>query len=96
MSYSLRYTKKKSATSVSGYSVYAFVLTWPENNLLKLGSPVTSTSTEITMLGFSAPLKYTCTNSTTIVNMPYLAPNKMPCKDSWVLKFDNLKNSYMV
>lgn len=41
-----RYTRR-------GERVYAMVLQWPENDMLKLGSVVATQQTHITMLGFT-------------------------------------------
>ena len=92
-----RYTQVKSNTSTSGYSVYAFVLEWPENNALKLGAPIATPTTRISMLGYSGvnqQFQYKQRNNGVglIVKFPFIPPNKLPSFYAWVLKLDNLAN----
>jgi len=88
------YTMKKSNTSESGQSVYAFLLKWPEDNTLKLGAPITATNTRIQLLGVEAQLRYVVVGTTVQIALPYLPPGKLPNDVAWVIKFDNLKNSW--
>ena len=80
-------------TSSTGYSVYAFVLNWPKDNLLFLGAPVINLNTQVQMLGYPGHnlLVYEVEGGVT-VQMPSLTPYNMPCENGWVLKFDNLVN----
>lgn len=89
-----RYTQKKSSSSESGYSVYAFVLDWPENNALRLEAPMITSNTRVQLLGYASDLQYSSVGTTLTVVFPYIPPNKMPCENGWMLKFDNLKNSW--
>ena len=89
-----RYTMKKSTTSESGQSVYAFLLKWPEDNTLTLGAPVTATNTRIQLLGVQTNLKFVVVGKTVQIALPYLPPGKLPNDVAWMLKFDNLKNSW--
>ncbi|XP_067936579.1 alpha-L-fucosidase-like [Watersipora subatra] len=90
------YTQKKSNSSSSGYSVYAFVLEWPENNKLTLGAPIATPTTIISMLGYSGVNQYfeysRSDGAGLVVNFPYIPPNKLPSFYAWVLKLDNLGN----
>ena len=52
---SYRYTARKNAKSTNGYDVYAIVLDWPDGNILNLGSPITTPSTNVTLLGLKNP-----------------------------------------
>ena len=42
-----RYTKNKSTSSTTGYSVYAFFFDWPDNNVLFLGAPIVTASSKV-------------------------------------------------
>lgn len=80
--------------SGSSKVVYAIVLTWPEGSVLKLGAPVTSKATEVTMLGYQGPLKWTTAPFgqglyVTMSNIPW---NKLPSITAWVLKITNVSN----
>jgi len=89
------YTMNKSNSSASGYSVYAFVLDWPEDNTLKLGSPETTDKTTVSMLGYTGgPFKWSGYSNTAglVVKFPFIPPNKLPSYHAWVLKIDNLAN----
>ena len=85
---------KKSTTSESGQSVYAFLLKWPEDNTLTLGAPVTATNTRIQLLGVQTNLKFVVVGKTVQIALPHLPPGKLPNDVAWMLKFDNLKNSW--
>jgi hypothetical protein len=43
---------KKDTSSVA---VYAILLEWPADNMVKLGAPITSAGTTVTMLGYKKP-----------------------------------------
>ncbi|XP_067936576.1 alpha-L-fucosidase-like isoform X2 [Watersipora subatra] len=91
------YTKKKSNSSITGYSIYAFVLDWPLNNKLTLGAPIATPAIEITMLGYSQNgknLQYDLRKNDLgiMVYFPYIPPNELPSFYAWVLKLDNVAN----
>ena len=78
------YTTKDSA-------VYVFVLTWPTDNLLKLGAPVPEgTDASISMLGYKT-LAWSHVENELHIAMPNINPSELPCKWSWVLKLTNFK-----
>lgn len=92
-----RYTMGKSLGSSMGYSVYAIVLEWPDNNTLKLGAPSATVNTTVTMLGYNRAgafaLKPLSPGGKGVsVTFPYIPPNKLPSMYTWVLRFDNLNN----
>lgn len=75
-------------------NIYAFVLKWPANGKLIMGSlPTSSESLKISMLGYKGPKTFSWTSNPTggvVVTMPALSPSEIPCKWAWVLKFKNL------
>jgi len=90
------YTARKNAKSTNGYDVYAIVLFWPEDNILNLGSPLTTPSTSVTLLGLKNPLHQPklvggTTNGMRVI-FPQVNVNQLPCQWAWVLKMTNLKN----
>ncbi|XP_067940839.1 alpha-L-fucosidase-like [Watersipora subatra] len=88
------YTQKKSLSSLSGFSVYAFIFNWPKNNTLMLGAPVATSNTRVSMLGYTEhQLSATPGEQSLEVTLPSFQPNNLPCENAWVLKFDNLNNS---
>ena len=80
--------------SRSSKTVYAIVLTWPEDTILKLGAPIPSQSTTVTMLGYEDPLKWVSGPGgqglhVTMSNVPW---NKLPSTTAWVLQITQLQN----
>jgi hypothetical protein len=61
-------------------TVYAILLSWPEDSVLMLGAPVPSTSTVVTMLGYSEPFKWVTPGPQGInVTVPAISWNNLPC-----------------
>ncbi|KAJ8038027.1 Alpha-L-fucosidase [Holothuria leucospilota] len=74
--------------------VYAFVLDWPEDNVLDLGSPVPSAETIVTMLGVETPLQWekgTKPGVNITIHFPVLAGPQMPCDYAWILKMQGVQ-----
>ncbi|XP_066494412.1 tissue alpha-L-fucosidase [Tiliqua scincoides] len=70
-----------------GAVVYAIFLTWPKDSLLTLPSPVSSGSTEVTMLGFSMPLKWKAFPGKGLqIMLPLATPSLLPLQYGWTLK----------
>ncbi|XP_053123094.1 tissue alpha-L-fucosidase [Hemicordylus capensis] len=70
-----------------GAIVYAIFLTWPERSILKLSSPVSSASTQVTMLGFSEPLKWQASpGKGVLITLPSATPSLLPLQHGWTLK----------
>uniref|UniRef100_H3APB6 Alpha-L-fucosidase n=1 Tax=Latimeria chalumnae TaxID=7897 RepID=H3APB6_LATCH len=81
---SVWYTSKESA-------VYAIFLQWPEDNSLKLVSPKTSPSTNVTMLGFSNPLKWKPSPEKGMtIALPFLPPSTLPIQYAWTIKLEGV------
>ncbi|KAK6176155.1 hypothetical protein SNE40_014491 [Patella caerulea] len=79
------YTKKVDA-------VYAIVLTWP-TDILSLAAPIPSSSTTVSLLGYTEKFQWTRRPSSGIdIQIPPIPFNKMPCKWTWIFKLSNLEN----
>lgn len=74
--------------------VYAVVLSWPQNNTLTLGAPITSTNTIVTMLGYPEKFQWTTTAGAQGLNItiPNISWNKLPCQWAWTFKLTNIQN----
>ncbi|XP_021348707.1 alpha-L-fucosidase-like [Mizuhopecten yessoensis] len=84
------YTSQKSP---NGTSVYAIVLDWPDNNVLKLGAPVVSPVSKVSLLGYSGQLTLTPgVGSGVTVTIPPISINEMKVRWAWVFKFTGLQN----
>ncbi|VDI54158.1 alpha-L-fucosidase [Mytilus galloprovincialis] len=84
------YTMKKTT---SGTNVYAILLDWPDKNYLYLNAPVASSSTSITMLGYSGYFSYSIVQPSGInITLPVISFSKIPSTDAWVFKLTDLKN----
>ncbi|XP_014402394.1 PREDICTED: tissue alpha-L-fucosidase isoform X3 [Myotis brandtii] len=77
---SVWYTSKESA-------VYAIFLKWPENGVLSLKSPKTTSATQVTMLGIQKDLKWS-TNPPggLLIYLPQLPPSALPVEFAWTIK----------
>uniref|UniRef100_A0ABM5ET36 Alpha-L-fucosidase n=1 Tax=Pogona vitticeps TaxID=103695 RepID=A0ABM5ET36_9SAUR len=84
--------QKENATDSTWYTsrgaaVYAIFLTWPESNVLTLSSPVPSSSSQVTMLGFSGPLKWQESPGKGLqVTLPSAIPSLLPLQPGWTIK----------
>ncbi|KAK0054541.1 alpha-L-fucosidase [Biomphalaria pfeifferi] len=81
------YTQRKEFNAV-----YAFVYDWPEG-VLKLGAPVPSSQTQVTLLGsYNQAFTYTYEPGQSFnINIPTISFNQMPCEWLWVFKLTNLE-----
>ncbi|XP_054577099.1 tissue alpha-L-fucosidase isoform X3 [Eptesicus fuscus] len=77
---SVWYTSKASA-------VYAIFLNWPENGVLSLKSPKTTSATQVTMLGIQKDLKWS-TNPPggLLIYLPQVPPSALPVEFAWTIK----------
>jgi len=85
-----RYTCQKAASTV----VYAVVLKWPQNDLLHLGAPRTTTETLVSMLGYSGSGVFQWTSGTggrgIDIQFPRISFNELPSTWAWILKLQHL------
>lgn len=86
------YTSRK--TEAEGQVAYAFVLAWPEGDILKLGSPIPSQTTTISMLGYPDYFDWMAGpgGQGVYITFPEIPWNKLPCQWVWVLKITDVLN----
>lgn len=74
--------------------VYAILLSYPEDPVLKLGAPVPSQTTEVTMLGYPNSFKWISGpgGQGLYITIPSIPWNMLPCQWAWVLKITELEN----
>jgi alpha-L-fucosidase len=80
----LRYTMSRD-----GKTVYAIHLGWPGERLRLTGVPIPSKST-VTLLGSSAPLKWTSQNDTLTIGLPEALGRNLPCRIAYAFKMPTL------
>jgi len=88
------YTAQKSPTNET--IAYAIVLSWPDNNTLILGAPVTTPQTRVTMLGYAgsdSEFMWSVNGGNMTIKFPYIPVNKLPSVEAWVLKIEHLGNT---
>lgn len=90
-----RYTSKMGT---SGNVVYAILLKWPSGSVLKLGAPVVTPQTRVTLLGYNGPaFAYQGIPGGGItIQIPIIPFNQMPCNWGWVFKLEGLSNNKTV
>ncbi|KYO25782.1 tissue alpha-L-fucosidase [Alligator mississippiensis] len=75
-----------------GPAVYAIFLNWPRDDMLKLSSPIPSSDTEVTLLGFSGTLKWKKSpDKGLLISLPYIAPSVLPMQLGWTLRLEGVK-----
>lgn len=78
----------------SGIVVYAILLKWPDNSVLKLGAPIASQQTQVTLIGYQGPA-FTFSSGVfggMAIEIPPISFMKMPCQWGWVFKLEGLEN----
>ena len=84
--FSFRYTSKPDA-------VYAILLEWPLTSELTLGAPISTSGTQVTMLGYEGEFNWkpATEKGGMIVTFPSIPVSKLPCQWAWALKLGNVK-----
>ncbi|XP_041623836.1 tissue alpha-L-fucosidase [Vulpes lagopus] len=87
---------EKNTTSVwytsRGMTVYAIFLHWPENGVLSLKSPITTSTTQITMLGIQKDLKWsTEPEEGLLIYLPQLPLFTLPVEFGWTIKLTGVE-----
>lgn len=87
---------EKNTTSVWYTSrettVYAIFLQWPENGVLSLVSPITTSTTQITMLGVQKDLKWSADpKGGLLIYLPQLPLLTLPVDFGWTIKLVGVK-----
>ncbi|XP_075460560.1 tissue alpha-L-fucosidase [Ascaphus truei] len=75
-----------------GSRVYSIFLNWPEDNVLKLLSPKTSSLTNVTMLGMTGQLAWKPSSTQgLVISLPLIPPGAFPVESGWTIKLDGVK-----
>ncbi|XP_019367941.1 PREDICTED: tissue alpha-L-fucosidase, partial [Gavialis gangeticus] len=75
-----------------GPIVYAIFLNWPRDDMLKLSSPIPSSDTEVTLLGFSGTVKWEKSpDKGLLITLPYISPSVLPMQLGWTLRLEGVK-----
>ncbi|XP_041068035.1 tissue alpha-L-fucosidase-like isoform X2 [Carcharodon carcharias] len=87
--------QKENSTNIwytsKGSSVYAVFTKWPTDNVLKLESPKSSSSTNVTMLGIPEPLKWKSSPGQGIlVFLSSISLFTLPSENGWTLKLEGV------
>ena len=84
--FSVRYTSKPD-------TVYAILLEWPLTDELTLGVPISTSGTQVTMLGYEGEFNWkpATDKGGMIVTFPSIPVSKLPCQWAWALKLENVK-----
>ncbi|XP_012940107.1 alpha-L-fucosidase [Aplysia californica] len=80
-------------TNSSEPAVYAILLSWPTSNSLRLGSPVASADTQVSLLGYPGQFQFKPVPGGGLdISIPSIPTSSMPCEWGWVLRLTALKN----
>jgi len=75
-------------------AVYAITTIWPDDNVLHFSFPVPTSTTKVTLLGYSNPLQYKFNASSGLtVMLPFLNINHMPSINAWAIKMTDLETA---
>ncbi|XP_028369746.1 tissue alpha-L-fucosidase [Phyllostomus discolor] len=75
-----------------GAAVYAIFLKWPENGVLSLKSPQTTSSTQIIMLGIQEDLEWSKSpHEDLLIHLPQLPPSALPSEFAWTIKMTGVE-----
>lgn len=87
-----RYTSKKDING--SLVVYAILLSWPDEPVLKLGAPIASPVTVVSMVGFPDIFSWTFgpEHNGIYIEIPRISWHLMPCEWAWTLKLTYLEN----
>ncbi|XP_064595047.1 alpha-L-fucosidase-like [Liolophura sinensis] len=73
-------------------AVYATVLSWPKGGSLYLDAPNSTSSTTVSLLGYTGTFSWTAANPRGIhITIPAISIDQMPCQWAWVFKLEGLK-----
>ena len=73
--------------------MYAILLEWPLTSELTLGAPISTSGTQVTMLGYEGEFNWkpATDKGGIIVTFPSIPVSKLPCQWAWALKLENVK-----
>lgn len=74
--------------TVKGSNIYAFLLKWPMDNIIRLGVPKPkSPASKVNMLGVEKSLEWKYEKLHGLeIPLPRMHPQQMPCQWIWVLR----------
>ncbi|XP_005102602.1 plasma alpha-L-fucosidase [Aplysia californica] len=85
------YTSKSNSSQVP--TVYAILLSWPQNNTIHLGDPIASDETKVSLVGYPGYFDFECSPSSgMVIKVPAIPVSRMPCDWAWVLRLTYLQN----
>ena len=76
--------------TAKGDVVFAICLAWP-GKMLKLESPITTSRTQVHILGHTQPLSWRPAEKGLVIDMPEMSISEIPCRNAWVFKLTGLK-----
>ncbi|XP_010224660.1 PREDICTED: tissue alpha-L-fucosidase-like [Tinamus guttatus] len=75
-----------------GPVVYAIFLTWPQDSLLKLASPVPSPDLQVTMLGLAGALEWQKSpDKGVLITLPHVPPSPLSAQSAWTVKLEGVE-----
>ena len=91
-----RVQSETNTTSVwytsKGSAVYDIFLHWPEDGILSLKSPITTSTTELTKLGIENDLKWsTNPDKGLLMYLSQLPPSALPTEFAWTVKLTGVQ-----
>lgn len=82
-----------TVSKFSSILVYAFLLEWPENNIVTLGAPKPSNKTVVNLLGHSGYIPWKSgPNGGIQLHIPDIPYSQMPCLWAWTFRIIYLNN----
>ena len=73
--------------------MYVILLEWPLTDELTLGAPISTSATQVTMLGYKGEFNWkpATDKGGMIVTFPGIPVSKLPWQRAWALKLENVK-----
>lgn len=84
-----RYTKGGDPSTAS---VYATVLSWPEDNVVYFSAPFAGPDTKISILGYDQSVQWTRNATSPGVLVMFPPKTKLATDWAWTIRFDKLLN----
>lgn len=82
------YTKEKGSPD----TIYAILLEWPKDDLLRLTAPKLSPSTQVIWLGYHGDeLTFHSEESGVVIKLPKISLSEVPCQYAWVFRMTGVQ-----